>query len=102
MVQLLQFLIRAIQPLLVPLCFVFAWVIVILMVWSIWAAMRDTVARARQMHQIPCANCQFFTRDYHLKCTVHPSIALTEDAIDCPDFKSPGNLYRNHGESVHH
>jgi RNA polymerase subunit RPABC4/transcription elongation factor Spt4 len=42
------------------------------------------------MHQIPCANCQFFTRDYHLKCTVHPAQALTEEAIGCGDFETYG------------
>jgi hypothetical protein len=79
---------------------VFAWALVILSVWSFWAAMRDVVARSRQMHQIPCANCQFFTKDYHLKCTVHPSIALTEDAIDCPDFHPNETFYRTSQESI--
>ncbi|MDJ0571308.1 MAG: hypothetical protein QNJ53_19965 [Pleurocapsa sp. MO_192.B19] len=45
----------------------------------------DTVARARKMHQIPCTKCRFFTGDYRLKCTVNPSIANTEEAINCPD-----------------
>jgi len=56
--------------------------------------MRDTVAQTRQMHRIPCAGCQFFTSDYHLKCTVHPSLALTEDAIDCMDYEPVDNSYR--------
>ncbi|WP_421657303.1 hypothetical protein [Leptothermofonsia sp. ETS-13] len=88
MFQLLQLLIHTIQLLLVPICFVSAWVIVFLIGWSLWAATRDTVARSRQMHQIPCSECRFFTSDYHLKCTVHPSTALTEAAINCPDFES--------------
>ncbi|MGA7937212.1 MAG: hypothetical protein WCA35_26915 [Kovacikia sp.] len=101
MFQILQTLVRAIQPLLVPLCLMFAWAIVILIGWSILSAMRDTVARSRRMHQIPCANCQFFTKDYHLKCTVHPSLALTEEAIDCPDFNPITTLYQISQESVH-
>ncbi len=67
--------------------------IVIIIGWSIWSAVHDTIARSRQMHRIPCADCQFFTKDYHLKCTVHPSSALTEDAINCPDFQPKENLY---------
>lgn len=42
--------------------------------------------KAREMHRIPCADCQYFTGDYTLKCTVHPSTALSEDAINCPDY----------------
>jgi hypothetical protein len=90
--QLLLFLIHATQPLLVPICFVSAWLILFLVGWSLWTATRDTISRSRQMHQIPCAGCQFFTSDYHLKCTVHPSTAMTEDAIDCPDFDSGKRL----------
>ncbi|NJP11956.1 MAG: hypothetical protein HC866_22845 [Leptolyngbyaceae cyanobacterium RU_5_1] len=74
MFQLLKLIIQAVQPLLVPFCLVSAWAIVILIVWSFWAAVRDTAARTRQLHQIPCSNCRFFTSDYHLKCTVHPAI----------------------------
>ncbi|MBD2034911.1 hypothetical protein H6F76_07685 [Leptolyngbya sp. FACHB-321] len=93
MFQLLQPLVHAIQPLLVPLCFLSAWFIVMLVGWSAWTATRDTVARGRQMHRIPCANCQFFTRDYHLKCTVRPSTALTEEAIGCPDYEPVTSAY---------
>jgi len=82
------------QPFQVPLCFLFAWAIVIISASSLWGAVRDTVNRSKQMHQIPCANCQFFTRDYHLKCTVHPSIALSEEAINCTDFEPPKTPYQ--------
>jgi hypothetical protein len=89
--QLLYFLthwlVQTIQPVLVPLCFVFAWSLIFMAVWSVWTAIRDGVANAKRMHQIPCANCQFFTGDYHLKCTVHPTVALTEEAIDCIDHQ---------------
>ncbi len=63
-----------------------AWAIVFMTLWNLFAASRDTVKRAQTMHQIPCANCQFFTNDYRLKCTVHPNTALTESAIGCRDF----------------
>ena len=42
----------------------------------------------RQLHQVPCSRCVYFTRDYHLKCTVNPTQALTEEAIGCKDFES--------------
>jgi len=84
-------LIYAIQLVLVPICFVVARSVMILGVWSLWAAARDSLTKAKQMHQIPCTNCQFFTDDYRLKCTVHPSIANTEEAIDCNDFQAKTN-----------
>ncbi len=75
------------QAILVPVCFVLAWLIVALLAWSLWAAIRDAVGKAKQMHEIPCANCQFFTNTHYLKCPVHPKSALSEDAIGCPDYK---------------
>lgn len=58
-----------------------------LFAWSLISMMQETVARAKEMHQIPCTKCCFFTGDYRLKCTVNPNAANTEQAIDCPDFR---------------
>lgn len=75
------------RAVLVPVCFVLAWLLVIILGWSLWSAIRDAVNRAKQMHEIPCANCQFFTNTHYLKCPVHPQTALSEEAIGCPDYK---------------
>jgi hypothetical protein len=80
--------IQALQPFLIPICFVAAWALILLMGWSITVALRDTISNAQRMHQIPCTSCRFFTGSYHLKCTVHPTIALSEAAIDCPDHQA--------------
>ncbi|MBD6617412.1 hypothetical protein FNW02_16645 [Komarekiella sp. 'clone 1'] len=93
MLQLISFLIHGIQPFLIPICFIVAWTITILVVLSLWTAARDSVSTAKQMHQIPCTNCQFFTTDYRLKCTVHPSTANTEEAINCIDYQPKTNPY---------
>ena len=85
--RLLYYLVQAIQPILVPLCFFFAWIFIVLVGWTLCSAMRDTAARAKRMHKIPCTNCQFFTNDYRLKCTIQPLIANTEKAIDCFDYR---------------
>ena len=84
---LLSGLIHVIRPFLIPLCFVVAWGIVLIVGWSILAALRDGVKQVKQLHQIPCANCQFFTNSYYLKCPVHPSMALSEEAIGCRDYQ---------------
>jgi hypothetical protein len=87
----ISFLLHGLQPFLVPICFISAWTLLILFVWSLWSAARDGISTAKHMHKIPCANCQFFTDNYRLKCTVHPSIANTEDAIDCSDYQAKTN-----------
>ncbi len=89
--QIILNIIRHIQPFLVPICFVGAWGLMILSIWSIWLAARDSLSTAKQMHQIPCTGCQYFTADYRLKCTIHPSIASTEEAISCMDYQPKTN-----------
>jgi hypothetical protein len=75
------------QPLLVPCCFVLAWALIFMVAAQLWALGRDGVKVTQRLHQIPCSDCQFFTGDYHLKCTVNPNTALTEAAIGCRDFR---------------
>ncbi len=76
------------QPYLGPVCFVVAWLLVLLGLWQTIAAMRDSVRRAKTMHQIPCADCAFFTNHSALKCSLHPHQALSEEAIGCGDFET--------------
>jgi len=58
------------------------------MVWSLWSGCRDVVKGSQRLHKIPCSDCQYFTDSHLLKCTLHPYIALTEDAIECTDYES--------------
>jgi hypothetical protein len=89
---LLSRLIHTIQPFLIPICFVTAWGIVLIVGWSVLAALRDGVKQVKHLHQIPCANCQFFTNSYYLKCPVHPSMALSEEAIGCRDYQASSQI----------
>jgi len=57
-----------------------------------WSTIRDSVSTSKRLHQIPCTNCQYFTGDYRLKCTVQPSIANSEAAIECSDYQPKTNL----------
>ncbi|MBD2742039.1 hypothetical protein H6H02_10625 [Coleofasciculus sp. FACHB-1120] len=87
MFQLLFVLVHAIQPVLVPLCFLCAWMLLLLIGWSLFSTISTSFTKAKQMHSVPCSNCRYFTGDYRLKCTVQPSIAQTEEAIDCSDYR---------------
>jgi hypothetical protein len=89
--EILHSLFSLFQFLLIPICFISAWGLVILVGWSMWAAARDGVKTATKMHQVPCAGCQYFTDDYRLKCTIHPSLANTEEAINCIDYQAKTN-----------
>lgn len=91
MLSILYSLIHAIQPLLVPICLISAWGLIALTALSLWTAARDGIGTAKQMHQIPCTGCQYYTADYRLKCTVCPSIANTEEAINCMDYQPKTN-----------
>jgi hypothetical protein len=87
MFQLIFRLVEAVQPFIVPVCLVCAWIFVAMLFLTLKNAVSAVADRAKQMHQIPCTNCQFFNNDYRLKCSVNPHIANTENAIDCCDYR---------------
>lgn len=76
------------HPLLAPLGCVVAWSLVLLTLGQLLALTRDGLQRARIMHQIPCAQCRYFTHSPLLKCPVHPRTALSEAAIGCVDYET--------------
>jgi hypothetical protein len=63
---------------------------IITLVYSIWlecVALKKKWIDLRKKQQIPCYCCIFCTDDENLKCTVHPDIALSKKAINCPDYQ---------------
>ncbi len=52
-----------------------------------WAALKKNWIDLYKKQQIPCYCCIFCTDDENLKCTVHPDIALSKKAINCPDYQ---------------
>ena len=65
--------------------------LIALFIWSLQRAFREGIIHLKRLHSIPCSRCAYFTGDYRLKCTVHPKMALTEEALGCGDFESCGN-----------
>ena len=72
-------------------CFLSMIMMVGIAAWSIWNTLQEGMRYLRQLHQIPCSRCVYFTGDYRLKCPVHPIVALTEDAIACRDYEARKN-----------
>ncbi len=62
------------------------WTVLGLLGYTVWLIIRDTIRYSVGLHKIPCSRCQFFTGNYRLKCTLHPKTAMSESAINCPDF----------------
>ena len=87
MLQLIVYFLSIPKPITTSFNFLVACSLLGLCGWTLLSAILDVIARGKQMHQVPCTKCRFFTRDYRLKCTVQPHIANTEQAIDCPDYR---------------
>lgn len=62
------------------------WSFVLCLGLNLWAFLTETIQTSRRLHKIPCARCRYCTNTHLLKCAVHPQTALTEQAIQCPDF----------------
>ncbi|HEY9632164.1 MAG TPA: hypothetical protein V6D14_02075 [Coleofasciculaceae cyanobacterium] len=73
---------------LVPISFMMVWAIIVLMYSDIWKIARHGMLTRQHTHQVPCRNCQFFIDNPYLKCAVHPSTALTSQALNCSDYCS--------------
>lgn len=55
--------------------------------WRSYKTAKAAIIHLKNLHKIPCSKCLYFTGEYSLKCTVNPSTALSEAAIDCRDFE---------------
>ncbi|MFK8185299.1 MAG: hypothetical protein AB8B99_18145 [Phormidesmis sp.] len=76
------------RPFIPMICFAVTWIVIGIVVVSMISMVKDGIVNVRRMHRIPCANCQYATNDYRLKCSVHPSMAFSEDAVSCRDFEA--------------
>ncbi len=74
--------------LLIPISFMMVWTVFVFMSSDIWIFARHGILSVKHLHQVPCKNCQFFKNNPYLPCAVHPSTALTPQAIHCSDFRA--------------
>ncbi|MEO1006099.1 MAG: hypothetical protein AAFW67_09670 [Cyanobacteria bacterium J06638_38] len=54
--------------------------------WRLFTIVKQGINHLQRLHQVPCSKCAYFTGDYRLKCTVNPTVAMSETAIGCRDF----------------
>lgn len=71
-----------------PLGFMFvAWIIFLVQrLFSRHSAPSAHVYPVARSVESPCSSCRFFSQNAYLKCAVHPSIALTKQALNCSNF----------------
>jgi hypothetical protein len=67
-------------------CLVIAWSLSISTLITILGCCTKGWLYVGKLHSVPCSKCQYFTDSRYLKCTVHPALACSEEAIDCRDF----------------
>ncbi|MBW4558833.1 MAG: hypothetical protein KME59_23520 [Trichormus sp. ATA11-4-KO1] len=84
-----------------PVALIFSWVIFFLILQKIRTMLDNKIVfTVKGLHQVPCRNCRFYSNNHYLKCAVQPSIVLTEEAKDCPEYSpkngkfSPKNLFK--------
>lgn len=71
---------------LIPISLLTAWAISIVIYSDIWAILQHGILAIKNSNQVPCRNCQFFKNNPYLRCAVHPSTALTDEAKGCSDY----------------
>lgn len=84
---LLAKLIVGIRPVLPIVCALIAWGFVAIVAWNLFHTARHSIAAVRKLHRIPCDRCRYASYDYRLKCSLHPSEAFSEQAIQCQDLR---------------
>ncbi len=73
--------------LLVPLSFALIWAIVVLLVADLPKLTWNNL-KLNRTPKVPCRNCRYFSSNPYLKCAIHPTVALTDNATDCKDFQA--------------
>jgi hypothetical protein len=68
------------------ICLLIAWGLSIGTFVTILVSCNNGFRYIDKLHSVPCSKCQYFTDSRYLKCTVHPDLACSEEAINCRDF----------------
>ncbi len=99
MIPLVTSLLARYSAFLQPILFLFAWLFSAMFISTIVSSIVDVRKRSATMHQIPCHSCRYSTNNHYLRCTVNPSTAFSESAINCFDFYKNSTCYSNFDET---
>jgi hypothetical protein len=70
-----------------PVSFIFSWIFFFLILQKIRTFLDNKIVfTVKDLHQVPCKNCRFYSNNHYLKCAVQPSIVLTIEAINCSEY----------------
>ncbi|MEH1893256.1 MAG: hypothetical protein V7K92_28900 [Nostoc sp.] len=48
---------------------------------------KDEIVSIKHFWEHPCKNCRFFNNNHYLNCAVHPTTAVTIQALNCSDYR---------------
>lgn len=73
----------------VSLAFILGWIVFFIRVLGMRLVVQKEIDYLlKSVDKVPCKSCRFFSNNHYLTCAVHPSIALTKQASNCPDYCS--------------
>jgi hypothetical protein len=51
-----------------------------------------SVTQIKPQPRISCSHCHYFSQNPYLKCALHPTTVLTEQAADCRDYTAQNTV----------
>ncbi|GEM_PF-1839866 len=84
---------------LTPILFISLWVVAkAIFTSNVRKSSHNDKVNSSSSQEVPCKNCQFFKDNHYLNCAVHPSVVLTKQALNCPDYSPKSST--NESEST--
>ncbi|MEC4816105.1 MAG: hypothetical protein SAK29_22960 [Scytonema sp. PMC 1069.18] len=71
---------------LLPFSLITFWLLIAFKLLNTLNSANNKIATFNILTKVPCRNCQYFANNPFLKCAVRPDTALTEEAMNCPDY----------------
>lgn len=71
----------------VSLAFILGWTVIFFKVLErLTVVPEKLLSPLKPVNKISCKTCQFYSNNRYLPCAVNPSMALMEQAVNCPDY----------------
>lgn len=70
----------------IPTTFFTFWLMYLIISTDLLKFAKHKISIMKNLEQVPCKNCRYFTNNPYLRCAVNPAIALTSQAVNCSDY----------------